>query len=56
MLSLCTFMELLLELDETAFTFKAELNSIIMPNLLEHSVFKSDYYNVYSSHNPQIAW
>lgn len=28
----------------------------IMPNLLEHWVFKSDYYNVYSSHNPQIAW
>lgn len=26
--SLCTFMELLLELDETALAFKAELNSL----------------------------
>lgn len=28
MLSLCTFMEVLLELDETAFAFKAELKSL----------------------------
>lgn len=28
MVSLCTFMELLLKLDETAFAFKAELNSL----------------------------
>lgn len=51
MLSLCTFMVLLLGMDEIAFAFKAELNSL-MPNLLEHQVFKSDYYNVYSSHSP----
>lgn len=30
--------------------------AIIMPNLLERWVFKSYYYDVYSSHNPQIAW
>lgn len=28
MLSLCTFMELLLELDEAAFAFKGQLNSL----------------------------
>lgn len=35
MLSLCTFMVLLLGMDEIAFAFKAELNSL-MPNLLEN--------------------